>query len=516
MTSSTNALPTRLFTNAFASMANVVISALLVFALYRLLLVRLGAETLGVWSLLIASVSAARLSEMGMAGAATRFVAAARARGDEAQAAMIVQTATITLLIFGLLGAWLAHLLLPSLLARVLHGSQLMAATQALPWALGAFALGLAASAVQSSLDGCQRLDLRVWIALAAQGVLLLVATALSRPYGLTGVAVAQGAQALVTLSGGWLVLRGQLRGLPVVPARWDLATFRHMLGYSALLQLNNLLLLLLDPLVKFLLTHFGGLSATAYFEMANQMVQRLRQLPIAAAQVLVPAMTQAGIEGMDRLKQLYGRGYRAIFAAAVPIFCFAAMLVPAISRLWIGHEEPLFERMAWICIAGWTLSTIGTPAYYGNVGIGTLASNSIGHALTSLCASLVGWLGGMQVGAVGVCAGYSLGVVAGGLYVHLVFMRRLGLPWQSLIPSESRGLLALSLIAVVLGLYLDAAMAHSSALPAGSSNRNWTHMGLQTALFLLVAGAGLWTHPLRRGIYGHIRQRVSRAPTLP
>jgi Na+-driven multidrug efflux pump len=170
-----------------ASMANVVAGSLLMFLLYGVLLQRLGSETLGVWSLLIASVSAARLSELGMGGAATRFIAVARARGDNERAVKITETATTTLLVFGVVGAAVAQLLLPRLLARFLHGPQLDAALQALPWALCAFVIGLAGNAVQSALDGCQRLDLRVWVSLAGQLVLLVAASLLAGPYGLTG-----------------------------------------------------------------------------------------------------------------------------------------------------------------------------------------------------------------------------------------------------------------------------------------------------------------------------------------
>jgi O-antigen/teichoic acid export membrane protein len=511
--SSESAATGRLFSNAMASMANVVAGSLLVFLLYRMLLQHLGADTLGVWSLLVASVSAARLSELGMAGGATRFIATARARGDRKGAVKVAETATITLLVFGLLGALLAQLLLPLLLARFLHGAQLSAALQALPYALAAFAIGLAGNAVQSALDGCQRVDLRVWVSLAGQVVLLLAAGLLVKPFGLTGVAVAQTLQALVILFGGWLLLRSQLDGLPLLPARWSRATFKRILGYSALLQFNNLLLLLLDPLAKFMLARFGGLAAAAYFEMANQLVQRLRQLPVAAAQVLVPAMAEAGMQGAGQVRELYMRSYRTLFAAAVPIFCAAAVLVPAIATIWIGHEEPIFTSMMWICIAGWALSTVGTPAYYGNVGTGTLTSNTISHALTTVLALLLGWAGGRQFGALGVAAGYGAGVAAGGLFVQSAFMRRMGLGWEAVLPPESRWLLLLSLVAMVLGLVADATIARSGLLADPAPVSQVLRMVVLASIFLVVTGASIWSHPLRRNITGRVVQVVRRQP---
>jgi O-antigen/teichoic acid export membrane protein len=318
----------------------------------------------------------------------------------------------------------------------------------------------------------------------------------------------------LVVLGGSWTVLRSQMVGLPFLPRRWNLSTFREILGYSALFQLNNLLLLLLDPLVKFTMTRFGGLSAIAYFDMANQLVQRLRQLPVAAAQVLVPAMTQAGIEGTAQVRELYARGYRTIFAVAVPIFSFAAILVPTISSIWIGHEVPLFTGMMWICLAGWALSTVGAPAYFGNLGTGTLTSNAIGHTLTNLIAFLLGWVGGRELGAYGVCAGYALGVVAGALFVQLGFMRRLGLGLSTIVPPDSRWLLIQSLLAVALGLGADFAIVKSGILAEAGPFPHALRIAVATSIFLVVAGASVWSHPVRRSVAGRLLQAVRRQPT--
>jgi hypothetical protein len=246
---------------------------------------------------------------------------------------------------------------------------------------------------------------------------------------------------------------------------------------------------------------------------MANQLVQRLRQLPVAAAQVLVPAMSLADLEGPGRIRELYTRAYGAIFAAAVPIFCLAAMLVPAISRLWTGHEEAAFMGMMWICTAGWALSTVGTPAYYGNVGTGTLVSNSIGHAVSTLVAFLGGWVGGAYWGAFGVCAGYSLGVAAGGLHVQVAFMRRLGLDATALVPTESRGLVGTSLVALALGLLVDSELARAGWFGKSSTGGHALEFGSLLALFLAVTGATLWWHPLRQSCWMRFARSIRRQP---
>jgi O-antigen/teichoic acid export membrane protein len=500
----------RLASNAMVSMANVVLGSVLVFLLYRLLLHRLGPETLGVWSLLVASISAARLSELGMAAGATRFVATARALGDERGAIKVVETATVSLLVLGAFGALIALPLLPRVLGMFMAGEGLAVALQTLPWALVAFAIGLAGGAAQSALDGCQRMDLRVWMALAGQMVLLGASVLLTRGHGLAGVAIAQVLQSLVVLVGSWALLRGQIRGLPLLPRRWDYATFRRIVGYSALFQFNSLMLLLLDPLVKITLTRFGGLSATAYFDMANQLVQRLRMLPVAAIQALVPAMAHAEAQGSNLVRDLYVVSYRVTFAATVAGFCLAAALVPVISAVWIGHEEGLFMGAAWICLAGWALNCVGTPAYFGNIGAGTLVTNTVGHVVQIVLCSLLGWWGGTW-GAHGVTAAYAIAIAVGGLYIQIVFEKRLG--YVVAVPAESRRLLMISLLSMALCLAVDTMIVRYFPLETGSPAAQVLRIVTVLAVFCVLVGPNLWSHPLRRLISERALDRFRRQP---
>jgi O-antigen/teichoic acid export membrane protein len=311
--------------------------------------------------------------------------------------------------------------------------------------------------------------------------------------------------QALVILAGGWILLRGQLRDLSVVPLRWRYATFRRILTYSVLFQINNVLVLIIDPMVKFLLARFGGLSATAYMDMAMQLVQKIRQLPMAATQVLVPAMAQASELGQGRVRELYTRSYRTIFAATISIFCLLASLISVISILWIGHQEPLFIGMAWICILGMSVNTLGTPSYFSNLGTGDVGTNTIGHALAALLAAALGWWGGWAWGAFGVGAGYVAGLAVGGLYIQVLFVRRLGLKLSSLIPAESRWLLISSVFAVGICLAADKVVLRVPYFDAPHISAQLVRMAILVAIFMLVAGSSMWMHPLRRAVSARI-----------
>ena len=87
----------RLVGNATVSVIQTIVSFVVLFVLYRYLIHQLGSEQLGLWSLVLASTSIARLSEMGLTGSVVNFVARYHALKDNEQAAEIVQTAAISI-----------------------------------------------------------------------------------------------------------------------------------------------------------------------------------------------------------------------------------------------------------------------------------------------------------------------------------------------------------------------------------------------------------------------------------
>lgn len=65
----------RLSHNVAANVAQMLIGAALLFALYRYINDTLGAAALGVWSVVLATASASRLADLGLSASVTRFVA---------------------------------------------------------------------------------------------------------------------------------------------------------------------------------------------------------------------------------------------------------------------------------------------------------------------------------------------------------------------------------------------------------------------------------------------------------
>jgi hypothetical protein len=175
----------------------------------------------------------------------------------------------------------------------------------------------------------------------------------------------------------------------------------------------------------------------------------------------------------------------------------------------WIGHREPLFEGLAWICVVGFAVNTIGTPSYFSNLGTGAISTNTISHALATLLAIGLGWWGGTVWGAYGVGAGHATGQALGGLFAQLVLMKRLRLGLPSLIPVESRRLLMFSIIAVALCVAVDGAITRVPWFSAPDLGVQMVHMAILIVIFTLVTGFSIWSHPLRRTISVRIMEAM-------
>ncbi len=170
--------------NATLSVIQVMVSGVVLFVLYRYLLATLGASQLGIWSLVLATVSVTRISELGLSGSTLRSIARYRAQNDVIRASATAQTAMISLGVFIGLAALILYPVIASILHHVLPVSELELARSLLPYALGALWLSSMAAIAQSGLEGCQRLDLRAYIQMGAHGLWLLAAVLLVPSYG--------------------------------------------------------------------------------------------------------------------------------------------------------------------------------------------------------------------------------------------------------------------------------------------------------------------------------------------
>ncbi len=160
--------------NATMSVLQIIIIGIVIFILYKFLLVTIGAKKLGIWSLILSSSSIAQVANFGLSGSVVKFVAKYIALNDDQNVSNVIQTAAISLGVFVGFFSLIAYPAITKILGFIVESDSLPLALDILPYALLSVWLMMLVSVFQSALDGFQRIDLRS-IILTCSSILNLI-----------------------------------------------------------------------------------------------------------------------------------------------------------------------------------------------------------------------------------------------------------------------------------------------------------------------------------------------------
>lgn len=493
----------RVLRNTIVAASQAVVTGFTLFFLYRYVLDALGAESLGVWALVLATTSTASLANLGIASSTTKFVAQYIARDQTDRANTIIQTATVSVaLILGLALPLLYPLLYKLIPFFIQTEARLPEAYLILPYALISFWLNSVSGVFQACIDGLQRVDLRGYILMASSVLYLVLVFILVPISGIEGLAQAQVIQAGILLIGSWGLLRYSMPSLPFIPFRWTRDTFKEILGYSLNFQVISITQLLLEPVSKALMSRFGGLSMLAYFEMAYRMVFQLRSLIAAGHQAIVPTIADAQERSPGQIQKIYRFSFKLLLFLVLLGMPFFMMLTPFISWIWIGEYNSTFILFANLLFIGWFLNLLANPAYFANLGTGELKWNVIGHIVIGTLNLALGIVLGQALGGLGITVGFVIAILAGSFIIMIAYHRRYHLSLVQLLGSKSLLLGGASIIALLAtGYVFSRSFLDLSAIQVVLIN---------TAIFLVITGWPAWRHPIPRNVLATLRSKFA------
>jgi O-antigen/teichoic acid export membrane protein len=489
-------MKTPLLRNAAAGAAQTVGLGALFLFLYRTTNVLLGVERLGIWSVVLATASAVRLADVGMSVSVTRFVARALGAGKPAHAAAVLETAMLT--VAAVVGAALfpAYLLLGWLLGHLLPSSPYLAEARAiLPFGLVSLWLASIAAIVQGGLDGCQRIDVRGALVVTAQGLMVGVSVALMPSLGLMGLVWGQIAQGIVLAAGGWLAVRRFVPALSPVPRRWRRSVLREIAGYGANIQGAAVLNLLFDPFTRALMARFGGPGAAGYFEMASQVVLRLRAFIVAANQAAVPWIAHVAETSRERLSVMYGVNMRVLVVLTLPLYALIFAWAGFLSQVLLDRHDDTFVFLLRLISLAWLLNTVNVPAYFMNIGLGDVGDNTVSHLAMGVLNVALGTVLGRLSGAPGVAWAYVVALIAGSWLLLALFRRRHAMAWESILSVEHVPLATVCSLALLVG-WLD---------PWTAGGRDILRLAFIVVLIPLAMILAMWRHPARKVIWARL-----------
>lgn len=449
--------------NAKWAIIQTIVSAGVLFVLYRFLLKELGPEKLGLWSLILASTSIARIGELGFSNATLRFVGKYVGAGNPGAAAEILETSLLTIALpLGVLLA-IAIPLLGSVLPWVVPSHHMVDALAIVPWAMFALWLGIIGGLVQSAIDGSGRMDQRNMVLIVTNGIYLALATNLTPLLGLKGVAIAQVLQAATSLLIMWWLAKRHLNALPLIPFRWSRVRFKEILGFAVNMQIGGIAGMLIEPLTKAFVSRFGGLELLAYYEMANQVITRTRSVLIAGFQSVTPQYAIS--QELTAHREIFIKSQTAVLNLGIPFMAIVIIAFPLISYIWSGTYQVSFIHLGQLVGMTWLIITSLMPAYFYLTGTGRGVSIAIAHVAALIGTLALGW-GSGEFGPTGPIAGWAASLIAANIYLNIVAINKLFLTVEcfkkSFIPLLSRvKMLAIVCIGTIVANITMAYMVH-------------------------------------------------------
>lgn len=498
----------KVFANAIMTSAHVVINATILFILYKFALSVLGIERLGVWSLVLATASAGTILQLGFTTSIVKFVAKYLALDDKLAIARIIETSVISIGLF--IGVMLACLYPVGkiVLEYLIPGENQPEAIAVLPYALLALWLFIVSYAYQSGLDGFQAIVSRKLILVVA-GIAQLSIAYFSIPLdGVLGLAYAQIVQSLIILFGSGFLLKRQLPILNIIPRRWSTKTFKEMFRFSASLQAMSVCEMIVDPITKVLITKFGGLAMTGYYDLASRMGYQIRALVVIANEVLVPVVATLAETNKKEIRKVYSDAYSLNLFISIPLFTLTVVAMPLISRIWLGSYQVTFVEFSSIIAFGWFFNAVSTPAIV--VQIGTARLFWVVLASVSLCVlnMVLGAYLGFFYGGLYVIGAWGISRLIGAFMVIIPYHLENKIPLRSLIANEHFGLFAGATVVLCgyAGVYFGGLQL----------NLRPTELAIIVAsIGLIIVSVPAWFHPIRKRLTAYAVSQLSRRRNL-
>lgn len=406
--------------NSTAGAVEQVVVGAAFFGFYGLLIRSVGAEQVGILSIILVLTTVGALGNAGFGSAISHFIPLFEARNDRASTVRCLET---TVLITGALYIAILTLAFVPFVTMISaqigpHQSKIVGQLM-LPAVIYVFLLGVG-STTALALTALHRNDLRLLGAALGGAASLAIVVWGAPAIGILAGAWALVAQAAVILILSWLQLCRILPELSIVPYRFSSRTVRDLLKLGANMHVQAMLAASLEPISRLLLAQFGSLDLVTYFSMAGRLVLQIRALIYASAQPLLAAFSQLRENDAVAFAVLYDKAVLITGFAALIAMSAATGASPFVGEVWIGEAQPIFVLYTAILAAGWSLNAMTLVAYFNSYSLGKMKWNLLGHIVMVVANVGLGTFLGQAFGAVGIVAGMALALFVSGLVFEI------------------------------------------------------------------------------------------------
>jgi O-antigen/teichoic acid export membrane protein len=332
----------RIATNAMYSLIGQAIPMIAGVISIPILIKTLGTDRFGILTLSWIVISYFSLFDLGLGRALTQLVAERLGKGDDDRSiSELTWTASILMLVLGIVGALLFLGISPWLVREVLNiPSEIQNETLHTFYIL-AFSIPLVTSTAGfvGFLSALQRFDL-INLIKVPLGLFMFTAPLLALPFSnhLTFVV----GILLIGRIIGWVIYAKLC--IQAMPALLSYRNFSYklllpLIKFGGWMTLTNIIGPLMTYMDRFLISALISVTAVAYYATPYEIVTKLWIIPTALVTVLFPAFSTSFSEDPGRVEKLFYRGVRYIFLALFPIVLAIVLFAHELLDLWLGQE---------------------------------------------------------------------------------------------------------------------------------------------------------------------------------
>lgn len=441
--------------NAISAIIQVVIIGIVYLILYKFIISQIGVKLLGVWSLIIASTSVASVANFGISSSIVKFVATYHSRKRTDLIIKLVFTSLIFILSTYTLISILIYFLGTHLLHFAIEEEYIDIAISILPVSLISLIINALSGVFNSAIDGIQKNYVKSYIITLSSIVILFLSFLLTPKYGLLGLVYAQIFQSIFVLLLSAFYYKKLFQFEFDFRWHWDRTLFKEIFNYGIKVQVSSILEMTTDPIVKFLLSKFGGLTMVGYYEMATRLVLQIRGLIVSANQVIIPVISESKENNPGNIKIVYKKVFSFVLYLNIILTTIILISAPVVSLIWIGHYESIFVNILILSSAAFFFNISSTPAYFNFMGEGKLNDIILYISIGFLINIILGYLLGLYFGGIGVIIAAYIALVLNSTLLLNAYHKFKEMKILDLVSNYDLKLILSSVVFIVASNYL-------------------------------------------------------------
>jgi O-antigen/teichoic acid export membrane protein len=422
---------TKIVHNVASGIIRLVVIAPVPLLLTPFLLRHLGTQGFGAWAVLLSINSMTSLADVGVMGTLTKHVSQHYTLEDYTNLNRVVNAGILIFLLVAVLGV-VAINLARNLLISAFFRSVPVPHTQ-LQFVIHLLTFGMALNLLtypfSSVISGLQRLDaLNLLWAVNAITTAIAAAVFVALGLGIKGLAYAIVLTSVIVFLltvGTARHLLPQLRFQPA-SVRWK--DIKELSAFSSQLYVVQMAVAVYIHTEKLLLAHFSGLTPAGWYDIANDLAMKIRNLPALLITPLMPATSELDARQDDvRAQTLYYRAHKYLAFVGAGILLLVAVSAHRFVGLWLGRGFTGTAR-ALIVLTGVQIGNLAAaPALLMLIGKGILKP-AVRFAVVGMTGTLVvSTILIASFGFTGALYGTSISVLGAAAYLVFLFHQETG-----------------------------------------------------------------------------------------